>query len=190
LAGLEPRAVPLSVRSKPVSLSLYQASVPVFIRSFDNLNKILDKAIAHAEAKKIDQSVFVTGRLAPDMLPFSKQIQIASDTAKGAAARLGGLEIPSFADTETTFDELKDRIARTVTFMRSADAAKIDASSEREIVLKMGKSGELKFSGNNYLLGFVLPNFYFHITTAYLILRHNGVEIGKLDYLGALDSAA
>jgi hypothetical protein len=124
------------------------------------------------------------------MLPFAKQIQIASDTVKGAAARLADIDIPSFADTETTFDELKDRIARTVAFVRGADAAKIDASAEREIVLKLGKSGEVKFTGTSYLLDFVLPNLYFHVSTAYLILRHNGVDIGKLDYLGTPRSAS
>ena len=172
-----------------MSLSLYQASIPVFVRSFDNLGKIIDKAMADAEARKIDPSVFINARLAPDMLPFSKQIQIASDTSKGAAARLAGVEVPSFPDTETTFDELKARIAVTVAFLRSADAAKIDASGEREIILKLGKAGEVKFTGTSYLLDFVLPNFYFHITTAYLILRHNGVEIGKFDYLGAPKAA-
>jgi hypothetical protein len=161
--------------------------VPVFVRSFDNLSKIIDKAVANAESRKIDPAVFIGARLAPDMLPFSKQIQIASDTAKGAAARLASVEIPSFADTETTFAELKDRIARTVAFVREADAAKIDASGEREIILKLGKSGEVKFTGTSYLLDFVLPNFFFHITTAYLILRHNGVDVGKLDYLGQLN---
>jgi hypothetical protein len=167
-----------------VSLSLYQASVPVFVRAFDNLTKIIDKAAANADARKIDPAVFISARLAPDMLPFAKQIQIASDTAKGAAARLADIDIPSFADTETTFDELKDRIARTVTFVRSADAAKIDASTGREVILKLSK-GEVKFTGTSYLLDFALPNFYFHVSTAYLILRHNGVDIGKLDYLGA-----
>jgi hypothetical protein len=167
-----------------MSLSLSQASIPVFIRGFDNLSKIIDKAAANAEARKIDPSVFIGARLAPDMLPFSKQIQIASDTAKGAAARLSGVDVPSFADTETTFEELKQRIARTVTFIGSVDAAAVDASGDREIVLGAGTPRETRFSGTDYLLGFVLPNFYFHLTTAYLILRHNGVEIGKLDYLG------
>lgn len=171
-----------------MSLSMYRASVPVLVRGFESLSKIIDKAAAHAETKKIDQAVFMNARLAPDMLPFSKQIQIASDTAKGAAARMAEIDIPSFEDTETTFAELQARIARTVDFIQSVDAAKINASADRAIVMKLGKSGEAHFTGTTYLLGFALPNFYFHITTAYAILRHNGVEIGKWDYLGSLET--
>jgi hypothetical protein len=167
-----------------VSLSLHQASIPVFVRNFDNLTKIIDKAAANAAARNIDPSVFITARLAPDMLPFSKQIQIASDISKGAASRLASVDIPNFADTESTFDELKERISRTVTYLRSLDAAAIDASSERDITFKASRDLEIKLPGNSYLLTFAMPNFYFHISAAYMILRHNGVNLGKLDFLG------
>ncbi|MCQ4272844.1 DUF1993 domain-containing protein [Pseudomonas kuykendallii] len=168
-----------------MSLSMYQASVPVFVRMFGNLSAILDKAAAFAEAKKIDPSVLVNARLAVDMLPLSKQVQIASDAAKGAGARLTGSDVPSFADTETTFPELQARIAKTVDFLKGLDAAQFDGSESKEIVLTLAK-GEVTFKGDAYLLNFVLPNFYFHMTTAYAILRHNGLDLGKMDYLGAL----
>jgi len=164
---------------------MYQASVPVFVRMFGNLSAILDKAAAFAEAKKIDPSVLVNARLAVDMLPLSKQVQIASDAAKGAGARLTGSDVPSFADTETTFPELQARIAKTVDFLKGLDAAQFDGSESKEIVLTLAK-GEVTFTGDAYLLNFVLPNFYFHMTTAYAILRHNGLDLGKMDYLGAL----
>lgn len=164
-------------------LSMYQASIPVFVRMLGNLSAILHKAEAYAEARKIAPAVLVNARLAPDMLPLSSQIQIASDTAKGCAARLAGVEIPSYPDTESSFDELQERIARTVVFLESIDAAQLDGSEERPITLSFPKM-ELKFGGSEYLLGFVLPNFYFHLTTAYAILRHNGLDIGKLDFLG------
>ena len=168
-----------------MSLSMYQASVPVFVRMFGNLSAILDKAAAFAEAKKIDPSVLVNARLAVDMLPLSKQVQIASDAAKGAGARLTVSDVPSFADTETTFPELQARIAKTVDFLKGLDAAQFDGSESKEIVLALAK-GEVTFKGDAYLLNFVLPNFYFHMTTAYAILRHNGLDLGKMDYLGAL----
>ncbi|WP_287028808.1 DUF1993 domain-containing protein [Pseudomonas sp. UBA6310] len=168
-----------------MSLSMYQASVPVFVRMFGNLSAILDKAAAFAEAKKIDPSVLVNARLAVDMLPLSKQVQIASDAAKGAGARLTGSDVPSFADTETTFPELQARVAKTVDFLKGLDAAQFDGSESKEIVLTLAK-GEVRFKGDAYLLNFVLPNFYFHMTTAYAILRHNGLDLGKMDYLGAL----
>jgi hypothetical protein len=163
---------------------MYQASIPVFVRMLGNLSAILTKAEAHAEAKKIDPSIFINARLAPDMFPLARQVQIATDGVKGCAARLAGLEVPSYADTETTFAELQTRIAKTVGFLKTVSAAQIDGSEERAIVLKAGKR-ELNFKGQAYLLNFVLPNLYFHITTTYAILRHNGVEIGKLDFLGS-----
>ena len=166
-------------------LSMSQASVPVFTRLLTNLSAILGKAAAHAEAKKIDQSVFVTARLAPDMLPLSSQIQIACDSAKGGTARLAGVEMPSFPDTETTIPELQARIAKTLDFIKSVPAAQIDGSEERIIKLKIrGRDVELK--GQFFLLHFALANFHFHVTTAYDILRHNGVEIGKQDFLGGV----
>jgi hypothetical protein len=162
---------------------MYSASIPVLVRMLGNLSAILDKAAAHAEAKKIDPQVFLSARLAPDMFALTRQVQIAGDMAKGCAARLAGLEVPSYEDSETSFPELKERIAKTVAFMQSIRPEQLDGSDERTIVLKM-RSGELTFNGHDYLLGFVLPNFYFHVTTAYDILRHNGVEIGKMDFLG------
>jgi hypothetical protein len=162
---------------------MYQASAPVFLRGLENLAAILAKGAAHAEARKIDPAVFVNARLAPDMLPLARQVQIASDAAKGCTARLAGAEIPSFPDTETTFPELQARIAKTIEFVKGFTAAQIDGSEERTCVLKT-RNGEIKHRGQDYLLKLSLPNFFFHVTTAYDILRHNGVEIGKLDYLG------
>lgn len=166
-----------------MSITMYQASIPVFIRMLGHLSSILDKAVTHAEAKKIDQTVFVNARLAPDMYPLSRQIQIATDMAKGCAARLAGLEVPGYEDNETTFAELQARIAKTIDFLQSVSAEQIDGSEEKSISLRT-PSRELNFSGLPYLLNFVLPNFYFHMTTAYAILRHNGVDIGKKDYTG------
>src|SRR5271170_5251370 len=166
-----------------MSLSMYQASIPTFIHGLNNLSAILTKAAAYAEAKKIDPSVLVGARLAPDMFPLSRQIQIATDGVKGGAARLAGIDVPSYADTETTFDELQVRIAKTIAFLQSVSAKQIDGSEERDITLKVGGK-EMNFKGQAYLLGFVIPNFYFHTTTAYAILRHNGLDIGKKDFLG------
>lgn len=166
-----------------MTLSMYQASVPVFVRMLNNLSAILTKAEAYATAKSIEPSVLVNARLAPDMFPLVRQIQIASDSAKGCAARLAGVDIPSFPDTETTFAELQERIKKTIDSIQSADAGKIDGSESRDIAVKM-RTGELNFKGRDYLLNFVLPNFYFHISIAYAILRHNGLDIGKKDFLG------
>ncbi|MDN3575587.1 DUF1993 domain-containing protein [Chitinimonas viridis] len=167
-----------------MSLSMYQASIPVFIRMLGNLSAILDKGAKHAEAKQFDPSVLVNSRLAPDMFPLARQIQIATDGAKGCAARLAGIDIPVFEDTETTIDELQARIAKTVAFLQSVSAAQIDGTEEKLVTLKL-RGREAQFAGQAYLLNFVLPNFYFHVTTTYAILRHNGVEIGKPDYLGS-----
>jgi hypothetical protein len=166
-----------------MKISMYQASVPRFANTLRNLSAILDKAQAHAEAKKIEPVVFTQSRLAPDMFPLSRQVQIACDSAKGAAARLAGVEIPKHEDTEQTFAELKARIAKTLDFVESLKPAQIDGSEDREVVLKL-RGQDVKFNGLQYLLGFAYPNFYFHVTTAYNILRHNGVEIGKRDYIG------
>lgn len=168
-----------------MALSMYQASIPVLIRGLNNLSTILDKAAAHAEARNIAPEVFINARLAPDMLPLARQVQSVSDGAKGCGARLAGIEIPSFADTETSFPELQERIAKTVAFLNSISPEQIDGSEERPVVLKV-RSQEIPFIGRDYLFGFALPNFYFHISTAYGILRHNGVEIGKMDYLGGV----
>lgn len=166
-----------------MSLTMYQASIPVFVRMLGNLSSILDKAAAHAEAKKIDLSVFVNSRLAPDMYPLSRQVQIATDMAKGCAARLAGIEVPSYEDNETTFAELQTRIGKTVAFLQTVSELQINGSEERTVTLKL-RNNEISFIGQTYLLNFVLPNFYFHITTAYAILRHNGVELGKMDFIG------
>lgn len=166
-----------------MSLSMYQASIPMLLRGLDNLAAILAKAAAHAAARKIAPEVFLNARLAPDMLPLVRQVQIVSDTAKGCAARLASIEVPSYADTETSFAELQERLAKTVAFLKSVAPEQVDGSEERAIVLK-AHDQEIHFTGRTYLLGFVLPNFYFHLTTAYAILRHNGVELGKKDYLG------
>jgi hypothetical protein len=169
-----------------MTLSMYEASVPVFVRMLNSLSSILQKAAAHAEAKKIDPAVFVNARLYPDMLPLTRQIQIASDHARGAAARLAGLERPPVADTETTFDDLQARIKLTLDYIQSFKPEQINGSEEREITIAQRSGGEAKMKGAPYLLHFAMPNFYFHVTTAYSILREGGVEIGKLDYLGPL----
>jgi hypothetical protein len=168
-----------------MSISMYQASLPVLIRGMTNLQTILGKAQAHAAAKQIEPPVFLNARLAPDMLPLIRQVYIVSDTAKGCAARLAGVEAPKFEDVEQTFDELHARLQKTIDYLKEFNAQQIDGSEERAIVLKM-RVGPIEFTGLSYLLGFVLPNFYFHVTTAYDILRHNGVELGKLDYLGGI----
>jgi hypothetical protein len=162
---------------------MYQASIPSFVRMLGNLSAILDKAAAHAEAKKIDPAIFVNARLAPDMFPLSRQVQIATDMVKGCAARLAGIEVPRYEDNETTFADLQARIAKTKAFIESVSASQIDGSEDRQITLKFG-SKELSFLGQAYLLDFVIPNFHFHLTTTYAILRHNGVELGKKDYTG------
>ncbi len=162
---------------------MYQASAPRFINILGNLSNILDKAQAHVEAKKIDPSVLPAYRLFPDMLPMSSQVQIACDAAKGVMARLAGIENPVFEDTEKTLPDLKARVARTIAFIQSVTPAQIDGTEDKDIVIKRGEK-ETHYKGMQFLLGHAVPNFYFHISTAYNILRHNGVEIGKRDYLG------
>ncbi len=166
-----------------MTISMFKASIPVLIHGLKNLSNILTKAAAYAESKKIDPSVLINARLAPDMFPLSRQVQIATDITKGGVARLAGVEIPSFPDTETSFEELQARIAKTITFFETIQAEQIDGKEEKDISLKVG-GHELNFKGQEYLLYFVIPNFYFHITTTYAILRHNGLDIGKKDYLG------
>lgn len=166
-----------------MSVSMYNASIPVLLRMLGNLSAILHKAEAYAAERKIEPSVLLKARLAPDMLPLVSQVQIASDSAKGCAARLAGIDIPSYADTESSFAELQARIAKTQAFLESIDAAQLEGSEGKSITLNF-PGMELKFSGQDYLLNFVLPNFFFHVTTAYAILRHNGLDIGKLDFLG------
>lgn len=164
-------------------LSMYQSSIPRFTHMLNNLSVILDKAATHAEAKKIKPEALTTFRLFPDMLPLTSQIQIACDAAKGVVARLAGVEVPKHEDTEVTFADLKARIAKTIAFIESIKPAQVDGSEGKEITLKIG-GHDLMFKGVDYLQSFALPNFYFHVSTAYNILRHNGIEIGKRDYLG------
>ncbi len=164
-------------------LSMYQASVPAFLHSLKALSKILDKAEAHATARKIDPSVLLGMRLYPDMLAFTKQVQLASDFAKGGSGRLAGVELPKYDDTEASFADLKARIAKTVDFVSSLKPAQIDGSEAREVTIPIGGQPRV-FTGQSYLIDFALPNFYFHVTTAYNILRHAGIEIGKRDFLG------
>lgn len=166
-----------------MKISVYQASVPVFVRMLNNLSAVLDKGAAHAEAKKIDPAVLINARLYPDMLPLVKQVQIASDGAKGAAARLAGQEPPKYEDTETTFADLKARIQKTIAYLNTFKPEQIDGSDEKTITLQQ-RGNAVNFQGLAYLLNQATPNFYFHVTTAYDILRHSGVEIGKADYLG------
>ena len=168
-----------------MSLSMYEVSIPVLARMLGNLSNLLKKGEVNAQARSIDPKVYIDSRLAPDMYPLARQVQIASDMAKGCAARLAGVEVPSWEDTESTFDELQARIAKTLDFIKGIDAAKLEGSETRTVVLKM-RSGELSFSGRDYLLGFAMPNFYFHVTAAYAILRYNGVDVGKMDYLGGV----
>jgi hypothetical protein len=176
-------ALPQDHKGFPVKISMYQACVPQFVKVLGNLSGILDKAQAHVDAKKLDPAVLPNCRLFPDMLPMSSQVQIACDTAKGVVARLAAVEIPVHEDTEKTLADLKARIAKAVAFIQTVKPEQVDGSEEREIVIKRGDT-ELRFTGLQFLLGRALPNFYFHVTTAYDILRHNGVELGKRDYLG------
>jgi hypothetical protein len=166
-----------------MTLSMYQASTPMFVRQLTALTAILKAAATFAEARKIDPSVLLNARLAPDQFPLVRQVQIATDGAKGGIARLAGLDVPAYPDDETTFEQLQARIAKTIAFLQSVSADQVDGSEDRPIEIKL-RSGELNFTGQSFLLHFVIPNFFFHVTTAYAILRHNGVEIGKRDYLG------
>ena len=161
-----------------------QSPVPAFVHSLTALSKILDKADTWAEAKKIKPDVIPNLRLIADMLPFTRQITIACDHAKGASARLAGIEVPSFPDTETTVAELKARIAKTIAFIATIPETAFEAAEARTIVVKSGQR-ELTFPAAQYYLGYALPNFFFHMTTAYAILRANGIEVGKTDFLGA-----
>ena len=166
-----------------MTISMYQASVPRFANMLGNLSAILDKAQAHADAKKIDVSVLTGSRLFPDMFPMSRQVQIACDTAEGVVARLAGVAIPAHDDSEKTLAELKTRIASAIAFIQTMTPAQIDGTEDKAIVTKRGDK-ETHYTGMQFLLGHAVPNVYFHITTAYNILRHNGVEVGKRDYLG------
>jgi hypothetical protein len=165
-----------------MSTALYNASVPVFRQMLSALSSIIDKTMVHAEAKKIDQAVYATARLYPDMFPFSRQIGVATDFAKGASARLAGIEVPKFEDTEVTLSDLKARLQKTLDFIATLKPAQFDGAETRDITIQL-RAGPTVFKGQPYLLHYALPNFYFHTTTAYAILRHNGIEIGKPDFI-------
>jgi hypothetical protein len=162
---------------------MYRASVPVFARALRNLAGILRKGEAFAVARKVEPAVLLNYRLAPDMFTLARQVQIATDMAKGCVSRLAGVEPPVFADDETTFEQLIARIDRCVAYLESFEPAQLDGTEQKSVTLKM-RAGELKFEGLRYLLEFATPNVYFHCTTAYAILRHCGVEIGKPDFIG------
>jgi hypothetical protein len=168
-----------------MALSLYDVSIPVFVRGLTNLSILIDKAAAHAEAKKFEPAVLAQARLYPDMFPLIRQVQITCDTAKGAAARLAGIDIPKHEDTETTLAQLKQRIAKTLDFIQSVKASQLEGAESRSIEIQT-PNRTFSFTGLSYLNQFVLPNFYFHDSISYAILRHNGVEVGKSDYLGAI----
>jgi len=167
-----------------MTISMYTASAPVFTRMLGNVLNWLEAAKAHAEAKKFDTSVYLGLRLAPDMLPFKNQIQIASDAVKGCMARLAGQPVPSWEDKEATLDELIERVRRTIDYVNSVPAAQVEGSEERVIEVPRRSGEALKFRGEDFLRHFAMPNFYFHITTTYALLRHAGVPLGKMDYLG------
>jgi uncharacterized protein len=166
-------------------MSMYQISIVPLLSALNNLSVILHKGLLHAEARKIDPAIFSGARLFPDMLPLARQVHIASDIAKFCGARLGGIEAPKYEDVEFTFPELQARIAKTVAFLQTLSPQQIDGTEGKEISFKSG-GRELKMPGLDYLLKYVHPNVYFHVTTAYAILRHNGVELGKADFLGKL----
>ena len=167
-----------------MSLSMYSASAPVFSRILGNMLNWLDRAEAHAQARKFDPNNYLGLRLAPDMLPFVRQIQIVSDGAKGCMSRLAGTEIPKWEDNEASLDDLRARIRKTLDHVQSFSAAQIDGSDERAIAVPTRSGDPLNFSGETFLKHFALPNFFFHATTAYALLRHAGVELGKADFLG------
>jgi uncharacterized protein len=169
-----------------MSFSMSQASIPAIELSLNALSGVLDKGAAFAAAKKIDSSVLLNSRLAPDMFALTRQVQVATDLAKNGVARLAGLEPPRFEDNETTIDQLKARIARAIAFIKTVDPKQIDAAGDREITFPLGPTNKGQMKGADYVNHFVLPNFYFHCTAAYAILRHCGVDLGKSDYLGAI----
>jgi uncharacterized protein len=165
--------------------AIYTSSIPVFRQMLGSLSQILTKAQTHASERKIDPDALLQARLYPDMLPLLRQVQIATDFAKGVCARLSGVEVPKFEDGERTFAELQTRIARVLTFIEGIDSANFDGAAEREIVIQAGTPKERRFKGESYLLSYGLPQFFFHVTTAYALLRHSGVEIGKKDFMGS-----
>jgi len=170
--------------SSTMTISMYKASAPIFVQFLTSLSAVLDKAAAHAESKKIDPAVLLDTRLSPDMYPLARQVREATNHAARACGGAAGVELPSFANTEASISELKQRIARTIDFIKGLKPAQIDGSEDKEITIKFPSGAERKFTGQALLLNFSLPNFYFHYTTAYDILRHCGVEVGKRDFMG------
>ena len=168
-----------------MAISMHSASVPIFARMLGNLMTWLDKAEAHAAARKFDTAVYLGARLAPDMLPFTNQIQIACDAVKFGVARLSGAEAPKFADDEASFADLRARVRKTIDFIESVPAAQIDGTETKDVVVPR-RDGSMTLKGETYLKTFVLPNFFFHVTTTYALLRHYGVELGKADFLGPM----
>jgi hypothetical protein len=166
-----------------MAMSMYSASVPLFQHMLRNLIHILDKGEANAQARKIDPAVLAAARLAPDMLPFTRQILIACDGAKNGVARIAGVEAPKFEDNEATFPELKARVLKTLDFLATVPAGKVDGTEDKDITFPVGRDSTRTMKAQAYLGTWVLPNFFFHVTTAYAILRHNGVDLGKTDYL-------
>lgn len=166
-----------------MSISIYQTTIPSYISSLNNLASILDKALEFCEQKQIDPEVLINYRLAADMAALPRQIQIATDTAKGCGARLAGVEPPKYEDNESTFEELKERVNKTIEYLKSLDFEQFEGAEDKDVELKL-PNRTIEFTGLNYVNHFVNPNFYFHVTTAYCILRHAGVPIGKMDYLG------
>jgi hypothetical protein len=166
-----------------MTLSMYQASVPAFVRALNNLAAILEKGAAHAQARKIDESVLLNSRLFPDMFPLARQVQIATDTARSGAGRLAGADFPSYEDKESTFQELIQRIRNTIGFLESLQPTQIDGGENKTITWQ-SRSTTKSMQGQAYLMNHLLPNVHFHVATAYNILRHNGVEVGKKDFLG------
>ncbi len=168
-----------------MSITMHSASVPIFVKMLGNVSVWLDTAEAHAAAKKFDMSVLLTSRLAPDMLPLTRQVQIACDSAKFGVARLAGGDAPKFEDNESTVAELKARLAATIAYLQSVPASQVDGTEDKDVEVPTRAGEPMKFKGEAYLKHFVLPNLFFHVTTVYALLRHNGVELGKRDFLNA-----
>ena len=169
-----------------MTISMYQSSAPVFVKMLGNMKGILQKAAAHAQTRKIDESAFLTARLFPDMLTFTTQVHIATDFARGTCARLAGAEPPAIENTEKSIAELISRVDRSIDYVKSLKAGDIDGSEGREIVRQI-RGEPVKFTGQNYLLKYALPNFYFHMSMAYALLREGGVDVGKQDFIGGYD---
>jgi hypothetical protein len=170
-----------------MTISMHGASLPIFTRQLTQMSRWLEKAEAHAQARKFEPAVYLAARLAPDMLPFTSQVQIACDTVKFGVARIAGVDAPKFADEEKSLPELRERIRKTLDFIQSVPAQKVDGTEDKDVVIPR-RDGTMTLKAEFYLKHFVLPNFFFHVTTTYALLRHWGVELGKADYLGPLDA--